>query len=382
MKIKIVFVTDNLAVGGVSSVLIGLCNNLDKTIYEVHLIILSSDNNEMEKNLPLNTHITRYYFNYKYDKRYDLISYLLNSIFLNRTKNKSIKILRLIDNLKPDILHFHTLPRQLAMGIIARKENNKLKLVFTDHSKRIGDQEYRFHQRILLSFAYRLLYKKYNIIAVSSSVESYIKKHNLFNNKKLFKTLENSIDLKNYHTNSKINNSINCIYISRLNPHKGIDTLIKAWQLCKKELNTKLFIIGPDETGGEIIKLAEGDPSIVFTGAISNVKTYLSESTIGIFPSQKEGLPIALLEMMAFNLPIIVSNIPELTSIVRNEVEGLHFKLDDSIDLKDKIEQLLSDDNLVKQLGINSRKRVEEICTNNEPISFHKKFYSQLLNHN
>lgn len=373
-KIRIGFVVNNLIVGGVSAVLIKLCNQLSPTKYDIHLIVLSNDL-EMEKITPLKNHIKKYIFNYSFLESYTLLSYLKPAFNQKITKDRSIKVLTKIKELKLDILHFHTLPRQLVIGQLALKENPKLKLVFTDHLVRMSEGEYNGYQRQLLKVAFKKYYRNYNLIAVSKAVYNFIHKNSL--NHKVFKLLENSISIDEYNRNSPIETITEnqFIYVSRMNHHKGQNTLIKAWKAVNHQDKGKLVLVGPDESNGKFRKMAEGDSSIVFTGSIPNVKDYLNCSTTAIFPSQKEGLPIALLEMMAYELPIICSNIPELISIISDKKEGLHFKLDDENDLINKIRFALENKDKMIQMGKNARSKVERICQENDPIKFHNEFY-------
>ena len=379
-KVKLGFVVNNLVMGGVSKVLINLCNSLDPEKYDIHLLILSGDL-EMEKINPLNDHIKKHLFNYKFSSKYDLITYLKNSFSYRSTYIRAKEVLQVISDLNLDILHFHTLPRQLVIGILAKKTNPGLKLVFTDHSARISKDQYNWYQEFLLSIAYKRLYHNYNLIAVSKAVSHYIKSHGLSNGKLKFEMLENSISIADYGRSKSLKDSKQqFIYISRINNEKGHDVLIEAWLKLDHKNKGQLVIIGPDETSGDVPKLAQNNKSIVFTGSVSDVKTYLDNSTIAVFPSKKEGLPLALLEMMAFELPVIVSDIDELTSIVSHEKEGLHFKLDDSNDLVEKMELLLNNQELAIKLGGKARTKVEEICEKNDPVKFHDVFYNELLN--
>jgi glycosyltransferase involved in cell wall biosynthesis len=47
--------------------------------------------------------------------------------------------------------------------------------------------------------------------------------------------------------------------------------------------------------------------NIIFTGRVKNIDSYLSIANFGILPSIREGLPIALLEKINYELPIIIS---------------------------------------------------------------------------
>ena len=75
---------------------------------------------------------------------------------------------------------------------------------------------------------------------------------------------------------------------------------------------------------------------------------------------------------------MIVSDIPELTSIISDLVEGLHFKLDNTKDLKSKIEYAINNKSGMIRLGMNARNRVEKIFSINDPIAFHDNFYLNL----
>ena len=377
-KIRIGFVVNNLVVGGVSAVLINLCNQLNQTKYEVHLLVLSDDL-EMEKIIPLSTHVNKFIFNYAFLDSYNLSSYLKSAFNQKITSSRSAKVTAKIKELNLDILHFHTLPRQLVIGQLAQKESPNLKLVFTDHLLSISEGQYKKHQRILLTIALKRYYRSYHLIAVSKTVYNFIRQNSL--NNKEFELLENSISINDYNRTDPItlDTPNKFIYVSRMNHHKGQNTLIEAWEKIKHPNKGKLILVGPDESNGKFFEMAKGDSSIEFSGSVSNVKDYLNNSTVAIFPSQKEGLPIALLEMMAYELPIICSSIPELTSIISDKKEGLHFMLDDIDDLASKIIFAIKNKDKMILMGKNARSKVEDICRRNEPIAFHDSFYKTIL---
>lgn len=380
-KIKIGFVANDLTVGGVSAVLINLCNKLDKETYEIHLILLSSDV-KMEEVIPLSSEVKKHIFQYRFSDKYSLLEYLKTAFNSKKTSINAAEVLKEISALKLDILHFHTLPRQLKIGQLAQKNNPQLKLVYTDHLTRLSKADYNWYQKPLLEMAYRRFYKNYNLIAVSKAVYDSIIENKRFDRRCELLMLENSIELSAYQRKTPISQQEKkqFIYVSRMNHHKGQVTLIEAWQKLTHPQKGKLVLVGPDESNGDFLEMANGDSSIEFAGSVSNVKDYLENSSIAVFPSQKEGLPIALLEKMAYELPIICSDIPELTSIIENNVEGLHFKVDDANDLKEKLEFALENETLMIEMGKKARQKAKIICENNDPMNFHNSLYSKLLN--
>jgi glycosyltransferase involved in cell wall biosynthesis len=378
-KKRIGFVVNNLVVGGVSKVLIELCNSLANEGYDIHLLILSNDL-QMTRAFPIQENVQVHLFDYAFSRDYGLLTYLKNSFFLKGTYDKAQSVLKKIRELELDILHFHTLPRQLGIGILARQEQPGLQLVFTDHVMRISPKDYKWHQEQLLAFAYRNLYREFHLIAVSKAVYEYILRYRLNSPVKELQLLENSIQLSGYNPQAKehSSNKLQFIYISRMSEEKGHFTLIKAWKQLKDREKYQLLLVGPDETDGKLKEFAGDDSSIVFTGSVSNVKPYLQEASIAVFPSKREGLPLALLEMMAYKLAIIVSDIPELTSVIDNEKEGLHFPVNNVDALQQKMELLINSPELRTRLGMEARKKVEMICKANDPIAFHERFYRGL----
>ena len=260
-KLRIGFVVNNLIVGGVSKVLISLCNSLDINKYDIYIFILSNDT-QMEKYIQLNSNVNRYIFNYSFKNSYTSISYLKSAFLKSDTKIRAKKIIEGITKLNLDVLHFHTLPRQLPIGQLILKKNPKIKLIFTDHSVRISAIEYKTHQKFLLKIAYSRFYKNFNIIAVSKKVYNSITQNNLNDASKKIKILENSISISDYNRTKKIDTN-SFIYISRITDQKGHRTLINAWKSIKNKEKGTLYIIGPDESNGAIIQLAKNDKTIV-----------------------------------------------------------------------------------------------------------------------
>lgn len=102
--------------------------------------------------------------------------------------------------------------------------------------------------------------------------------------------------------------------VGRLVPEKGFHDLIEAFS----EIDTdwKLVIAGSadheDTYSKRLKQQAISDSRIVMTGFIKGTELgeILSNAGLFVLPSYHEGLPIALLEAMSYNLPIIASDIP------------------------------------------------------------------------
>lgn len=100
------------------------------------------------------------------------------------------------------------------------------------------------------------------------------------------------------------------ISVGRLTFQKGFDLLLDAWSLLPPQLRKewKLLIIGDGEARllleKRIMELGIGD-SVELVGATKSVFTYFETASVYCLSSRFEGLPMVLLEALAFHLPIV-----------------------------------------------------------------------------
>ena len=139
--------------------------------------------------------------------------------------------------------------------------------------------------------------------------------------------------------------------LGRIVPEKGIHYLIKAFKKCKT--SKKLVIAGGAEANREyynsLVKLAEGDPRIIFTGYVygDTIAELYSNAYIFLLPSNLEGMANALLEAMSYGNCCLISDIPENTEVVGKYAEW--FEKGNVKDLYSKLLYLLNDESIVKE---------------------------------
>lgn len=112
------------------------------------------------------------------------------------------------------------------------------------------------------------------------------------------------------------------LFLSRVHPKKGLMPLLDAWARSSAvRKNWRLAIAGPDEVGHQ----AEVDRMIGELGLTQEVacvgpqygeekKAWLRRADAFILPSFSEGFPMAVLEAMAYRLPVVMTdecNFPE-----------------------------------------------------------------------
>jgi glycosyltransferase involved in cell wall biosynthesis len=120
------------------------------------------------------------------------------------------------------------------------------------------------------------------------------------------------------------------VFIGRLAPEKGLDTLVDAWPLVRaKYEEAKLILVGEGplrpalEDRVRRLGLTIGPGQVVeMPGAFDEPGTILREADLFILPSREEGMSIALLEAMALGIPLVASSIPGNRRIVGDFKHG------------------------------------------------------------
>ncbi|MEY8337951.1 glycosyltransferase family 4 protein [Lachnospiraceae bacterium 62-35] len=119
------------------------------------------------------------------------------------------------------------------------------------------------------------------------------------------------------------------IFAGRLDKLKGIDVLLKAWKMMKKNA-PKLIICGTgpmEEWCKEFIRKNELD-SIEINGFIPNkeVKRLIANSKALILPTLwYEGFPMSIVEAYSVGTPVICSDLGNAGSVVEEGVTGFKF---------------------------------------------------------
>ena len=105
------------------------------------------------------------------------------------------------------------------------------------------------------------------------------------------------------------------LFISRINPKKGVDLLISAYRELKKHQGSlpKLVIAGPGletEFGAQMKSIAANDPDIIFTGMLNGAAKWgaFYSCAAMILPSHQENFGFVVVEALACGTPVLISN--------------------------------------------------------------------------
>ncbi len=153
---------------------------------------------------------------------------------------------------------------------------------------------------------------------------------------------------------SKIPSKIKILFLSRLIREKGIYETIDAFKnLRRKYSNLELIVAGDGKEFDDVAAYVEKESGITVTGHVEGEKKIdlFKRSHIYCLPSYSEGLPTSVLEAMAFGLPIITTAVGGLKDFFQDGKMGYFVDLNREGELEQKLELLLSEKELIKEIG-------------------------------
>lgn len=156
-------------------------------------------------------------------------------------------------------------------------------------------------------------------------------------------------------------------FLSTLQPHKGPDVLLEAFDLSKTK-NMKLKIYGhyfnEKEYYDRLVK-KYNSKYIQFCGEYKyeDLPDILGGLDMIVVPSAWwENSPLVLLKSLVHNVPAIVSDLGGMTEIIKDGINGFTFKAGNAQSLAEKLKLISEDPTILNELkaGIRHPQRIEE----------------------
>jgi glycosyltransferase involved in cell wall biosynthesis len=202
------------------------------------------------------------------------------------------------------------------------------------------------------------------IIVLSRSAQDYFER--TYNRSTVF--IPNGMNPKEYRPADEIEkrwglekNSY-ILFLGRLVPEKRPELLIDAFK-SNNTTNKRLVIAGGSSDTSEyerqLHERAKGDSRILFTGFVTGkpLAELYSNAYCYVLPSDVEGMPMSLLEAMAYGCACVTSDIPECSDVLAET--GAMFTRGDVAALREVLTALLSNPAYVTKLGAKAKARLE-----------------------
>lgn len=153
-------------------------------------------------------------------------------------------------------------------------------------------------------------------------------------------------------------------YVGRLSEEKGIKNLmIAASMLIRSGTPVKVLILGEGPQRKELEALVEKEgltESVIFAGFQTDVESWMPALDLFCLPSLTEGTPMALLEAMAYGVPVVATAVGGVPGVIQSGRNGLLVSPNQSEALRDAIAQLLKEGALRSSLSEAARDSIKK----------------------
>ncbi|MEK7841306.1 MAG: glycosyltransferase, partial [Deltaproteobacteria bacterium] len=148
--------------------------------------------------------------------------------------------------------------------------------------------------------------------------------------------------------------------IGRLSVEKGLDYFLRAGaRIVARDPSVKLILVGEGPQQEELKALADAlgiSASVLFCGYRRDVERIYPAFDMFALPSLTEGIPMALLEAMAFSRPVIASRVGGVPEVIEDGVTGLLVSPKDLEQLTERMWRLLCSPEAATEMGRRARK--------------------------
>jgi glycosyltransferase involved in cell wall biosynthesis len=151
------------------------------------------------------------------------------------------------------------------------------------------------------------------------------------------------------------------LFVGRLAVQKNIGMLLHALDGISERFDTTL--VGDGELGGELKALAErlALQNVRFHGRADgeDLLDLFRQADLFVLPSEREGMPLVLLEAMAMGLPTVATDIAGNRDVVIDGQNGRLVPLNDAAAMQRALIELAFDETIYARMSESARKRGE-----------------------
>ena len=258
-----------------------------------------------------------------------------------------------------DLLHVHYAIPHASAAFLARQilktKGKKVPFVTTLHGTDITLMGRDPSYQPVIEFA---INESDAVTAVSESLKLDTLKY--FNINREVEVVPNFIDVTNYAKADDLcfksfyapNNEKILIHISNFRPVKRIEDVVKVFEKVRKEVPSKLLLVGDGPGRGNVENLARNlgvIDDVIFLGKTKAIEKLLCMSDLFLLTSESESFGLSALEALASHVPVISTNTGGIPEVNKHGYSGFLSEVGDIEDMAKNALYLLKDNSLYKK---------------------------------
>ena len=227
---------------------------------------------------------------------------------------------------------------------------------------------YKFRKSIIVAVARGALNEYFNFLKIKS-YKAY--------------TLHTFVDIKIFNRSntclSKEQNGeiFKLITVGALKKQKNHKYLLEAFKLIDNK-KFQLDIYGEGSLQKELeFEIKKHNLNIRLKGEVKNIQNIITQYDLYVMSSTYEGFSLSVLEAMAMQMPLLLSDIKSFREQCENT--AVYYDLDNIKDFTEKLQTLASDKNNLQSFGETAHERVVNNFTLEQHMQGLRKIYSEVL---
>jgi glycosyltransferase involved in cell wall biosynthesis len=284
------------------------------------------------------------------------------------------QLLKVVNEVKPDIIHTHTFKAGY-IGRIKTKEINRaagkqVKFVHTFHGHLFDDPEFSgLKSLIITSFERRFAMRTDAIITVGAQVAKELLEREIGQPEQFTNIPPGVEPLK--LPNAKPSAKVTIGWIARVT---GVKNPLRALEIARLFPDAQFLIAG----GGDMLDQvkAQAPKNTKVLGWTDAAKLFASSDII-LSTSENEGMPIALIEAQLASKPVVATNVGGVAEVVLNNKTGFVTKKNTQ-ELAKALEKLISSKALRSAQGKAAKAHATKTFSVEKMISAHISLYKKL----
>jgi L-malate glycosyltransferase len=295
---------------------------------------------------------------------------------LSRMIRRELRIIR------PNILHAHRYKENL-LSFIASRGLHTVRLVSTQHGlPEDHGMPHPLSTRIKLKANYWVLVRKFDrVVAVSEDIQRFFVQ-DLGMEKAKVAVIHNGIGIPLALSKRGSDAPFVVGSSGRLFPVKDYGLMVSIAQelLGVGKIVFSLAGEGPEWVGlGESIRARNLADTFELKGHVDDMDSFYSGLDVYLNTSIHEGIPMSILEAMAWGLPVVAPRVGGIPEIITDGEEGFLIEGRDPKDFAEKIRLLKHNPDLRRRMGAKAREKVERCFSVQAMTEGYLRLYRELM---
>lgn len=194
--------------------------------------------------------------------------------------------------------------------------------------------------------------------------------------------IPNGVDVEMFRPASSVSEDPVACFVGRLEAVKAPEVLFEAWKHVVRSLpQARLRVVGDGDAASRFRACAVDagvEQTVEFLGRQAHVLPYLQAARLLVLPSHSEGMPGVILEAMACGLPVVSTDVGQVSRMVQHRETGYVVPPGQPEALGGAMLEVLSHPQVASEMGQKARQHVESTFSLDACVQRYEELYRSL----